>query len=68
VSTWQKVVRKREQAFINDHFFTLKPSQQVTVLLQELVHATPGINAAREPEYVLLAERLSGDFYKKVGP
>ncbi len=53
---------------VNDHFFSLKPSQQVTVLLQELVHATPGISAAREPEYVLLVERLSRDFHKKVGP
>jgi outer membrane protein OmpA-like peptidoglycan-associated protein len=53
---------------VNDHFFALKPSQQVTVLLQELVHATPGISAAHEPEYVLLVERLSRDFHKKVGP
>jgi hypothetical protein len=37
-------------------FFALPPSRQLIVLLQELVHATPGISAALEPEYVWLID------------
>jgi outer membrane protein OmpA-like peptidoglycan-associated protein len=32
-------------------FFSLTPSQQVTVILQELIHATDGISANLEAEY-----------------
>jgi len=48
---WEK--GPKSKITVTQDFFKLPPSKMVVALLQELVHATPGISASLEPEYVL---------------
>jgi peptidoglycan hydrolase-like protein with peptidoglycan-binding domain len=43
---------------VNAKFFQLSPSRQMTVLLEELVRATPGISPRLEPSYVALIDYI----------